>query len=199
MAYYYVIIYTIIGIIGFLIYGYEIDNTILDSFNDEMINYRKKNILIIILLIIICIGFIYFCFISFPKLFLSFREDFIHLIIICLKYFSRNKNKEKKVEKNKYKSINNINSKCLIAITLVLYLLVVIIAILKIRLQALLSIVGATSGIFFIFIFPNLFYIMIVKKTKKTNNIAIPLVLIGLGAAFDIIPIYMFLTSKIDI
>ena len=193
------IIYSIIGIIGFLLYGYEIDNTILECFKDEMIDYRKKNILIAILLIIICIGFISFCFISFPKLFLSFRENFIHLIIISLKNCSRNKKKEKKVEKNKNKDINNINNKCLIAITFVLYLLVVIIAILKIRLQIILSIVGATGGIFFIFIFPNLFYIIIINKTGKKNNIIIPILLIGLGSAFGIIPFYMFLTNKIDI
>ena len=193
------IIYNILGIIGFLLYGYEIDNTILECFKDEMIDYRKKNILIVILLIIICIGFISFCFISFTKLFLSFRENFIHLIIISLKNCSRNKKKEKKVEKNKNKIINNINNKCLIAITFVLYLLVVIIAILKIRLQIILSIVGATGGIFFIFIFPNLFYIIIINKTGKKNNIIIPILLIGLGSAFGIIPFYMFLTNKIDI
>ena len=188
------IIYTIIGIIGFLLYGFEIDNTILECFKDEMVDYRKKNILIIILLIIICIGFISLCFISFPKLFLSFREDFIHLIIICLKIFSRNKKRE-----NESKSINNINNKCLIAITFALYLLVFIIAILKIKFQVILSIVGATVGIFFIFIFPNLFYIIIINKARKKNNIAIPIILIGLGAAFGIIPFYLLLTSRIDI
>ena len=171
-----IIIYSILRIMGFLLYGYEIDNTILECFNDEMIDYRNKNILIVILLIIICIGFISFCFIiSFPNLFLSYRDDFIHLMIICSKSCSRNKKKEN----NKNKSINNINNKILIAITFVLYLLVVSIAILEIRLQAILSIVGEFAGIFFIFIFPNLFYIIIVKRARKNNNIVLPLLLIG--------------------
>ena len=190
-----IIIYSILGIMGFLLYGYQIDNTILDCFNNEMIDYRNKNILIVILLIIICIMFIFFCFISFPNLFLSYREDFIHLMIICSKNCSRNKKKEN----NKNKSINNINNKILIAITFVLYLLVVSIAILEIRLQFILSIVGAIAGIFFIFIFPNLFYIIIVKRARKNNNIVLPLLLIGLGAVFGIIPNYLFLTSKIDV
>ena len=82
---YSLIIFLCAGIIGFLIYGFKIIDTILDNLSTDMVQYRKSNFFIIILIIIICISFVITCLTSFPTLFLSLRVNYINAIIVCSK------------------------------------------------------------------------------------------------------------------
>ena len=92
---YSLIIFLIVGIIGFLIYGDAIKDTILDNMSDDMLS-NNSNFLITLLIIIISFSFIITCLSSFPILFLSLRVNYVNSLIVCMK--SCRKNQVEQVE-----------------------------------------------------------------------------------------------------
>ena len=85
------------------------------------------------------------------------------------------------------KKRNYINKKVYSIITILSYILIVVFAIIIYRIQTFLTIVGATAGIFFIFILPNLFYLLIIRQTGKNYNTCLPLALVGFGVFFFVV------------
>ena len=190
---YSLIFFLIVGIIGFLLYGFNMEDTILNSFNDDMIKYKNTSTFIKVLIIIICVSFVTTCLTSFPILFLSLKENFINSLLFCAKNCGKNKNDEKiKINKGIYEkkeNYNYINNKAIIAITLILYFLILSLSIIMPKLKIIFSIVGATAGTFIAFILPNLFYIRICKMSNKNYNIALPLIFFAFGLFVLIISI----------
>ena len=181
------IIFLIVGIIGFLLYGLSMEDTILNSFSDDMVKYRSVSTFIKILIIIICISFVTTCLTSFPILFLSLRENFINFILFCYKNSGIEKISEGKNDKNnKYKYISK---NTMYLITILLYLLILALSIVMPKLKVIFSIVGATAGTFIAFILPNLFYIRICKMSGKKYSIVLPLILLAFGIFFLIVSI----------
>ena len=169
-------IFLVVGIIGFLLYGLNMNETLLNSLSEDMIKFRNISNFVKFLIIIISISFATTCLTSFPILFLSLRENFINSIIFCMKNFCI---KDIKGTNEKY-----ISEKGLIIITIILYVLIISMAILLPKLKVIFSIVGATAGTFIAFILPNLFYIRIRKMSNKNYNISLPLFFLGLGIFF---------------
>ena len=191
---YSLIIFLIVGIIGFLLYGFNIDDTILDNLSDDMIKYRKNNTFIIVLIIIICISFVITCLTSFPILFLSLRVNYANSLIVCLRSCEKENEGEQHVQINqgqfeRKKTI--IGEKGLIAISVLLYVFIVLFAILVYKLKTMFTIVGASAGTFIAFILPNVFYIIIVKKSEKNYSLILPFAYLVLGLFFFIIAILL--------
>ena len=168
-------IFSIVGIIGFLLYGLNMNETLLDSLSEDMTKFRNISGFIKFLIIIISVSFVTTCLTSFPILFLSLRENFINSIIFCMKNVGL-----KKEDKNN----NYISERGLIIITVVLYVIIISMAIILPKLKVIFSIVGATAGTFIAFILPNLFYIRICKMSNKNYNLFFPKFLFALGICF---------------
>ena len=189
------IIFLFIGIIGFLLYGFDIEDTILDNLSDDMLKYRNSNVLIIVLIIIICASFAITCLTSFPVLFLSLRDNYINSLVVCSK--TCRKNNEESVrnveisEGNYQKKRRHISNKSLIIISIILYVFIVVIAIVVYKLKTMFTIVGASAGSFIAFILPNLFYVIIVRMSGKNYNLILNYILLGFGLFFFLIAILL--------
>ena len=169
-------IFLIVGIVGFLLYGLNMNDTLLNNFSDDMTKFRDISGFIKFLIIIISVSFVTTCLTSFPILYLSLRENFVNSLIFCMK----NMNIKEKKDNNK----NFISEKGLLIITVALYILIIVMAIVLPKLKTIFSIVGATAGTFIAFILPNLFYIRICKISKKNYNLFLPMFFFGLGIFF---------------
>ena len=172
-------IFLVVGIVGFLLYGLNMNETLLNSLSEDMTKFRNISSFIKFLIIIISISFVTTCLTSFPILFLSLRENFINSIIFCMKNINKN---ETNGTNKKY-----ISERGLIIITIILYVLIISMAIILPKLKVIFSIVGATAGTFIAFILPNLFYIRICKMSKKNYDLTLPWFFLGLGIFFLIV------------
>ena len=183
------VLFFIFGIIGLFLYGFDIDDTILENFYEDMGDYQDNNAFIVILLIFISIFFILLSLTSFPILFKSLMVNFVNSIIICTKGCRRFSGEQdvQISQSSSNKKRNYINKKVYSIITILSYILIVVFAILIYRIQTFLTIVGATAGIFFIFILPNLFYLLIIRQTGKKYNTCLPLALVGFGVFFFVV------------
>ena len=114
--------FLVVGIIGFLLYGLNMNETLLNSLSEDMTKFRNISGFIKFLIIIISISFVTTCLTSFPILFLSLRENFINSLIFFMKNFE---DKEKNTKNNKY-----ISERGLTIITIILYVLIIAMAIL---------------------------------------------------------------------
>ena len=169
-------IFLVVGIVGFLLYGLNMNETLLNSLSEDMTTFRNISSFIKFLIIIISISFVTTCLTSFPILFLSLRENFINSIIFCMKNINKNETN------GTYKKY--ISERGLIIITIILYVLIISMAIILPKLKVIFSIVGATAGTFIAFILPNLFYIRICKMSKKNYDLILPWFFLGLGIFF---------------
>ena len=172
-------IFLIVGIIGFLLYGLKMNETLLDCLSQDMTKFRNISGFIKFLIIIISISFVTTCLTSFPILFLSLRENFINSIIFCIKNLGHKKDTNKNT---KY-----ISERGLIIITIILYVVIILMAIILPKLKVIFSIVGATAGTFIAFILPNLFYIRICQISHKNYNLTLPKFFVGLGIFFLVV------------
>ena len=166
-------IFLIVGIIGFLLYGLHMNETLLECLSQDMTKFRNISGFIKFLIIIISVSFVTTCLTSFPILFLSLRENFINSMIFCIK------NMGHKNENNNYISEKGLN-----IITISLYVVIVLMAIILPKLKVIFSVVGATAGTFIAFILPNLFYIRICHMSQKNYNLSLPKFFVGLGIFF---------------
>ena len=207
------IIFLIIGIVGFLLYGfydnYDDDNyyevygkknndtatydTILDKLNDDMILYKGYNLFVVIIIIIICVSFIITCIASFPILFLSLRANYVNSLEVCKRAKDNSDVQNVQIfqgqhQKRKY---TIIDQKMLILVTVVLYLFMVAIAILIYNLKTMFHIIGTIAGTFIAFIFPNIFYIRIVKMSGRNYSLVLPIIIIILGIFFFVMALIM--------
>ena len=169
-------IFLIVGIIGFLLYGLHMNETLLECLSQDMTKFRNISGFIKFLIIIISVSFVTTCLTSFPILFLSLRENFINSMIFCIK------NMGHKNENNNYISEKGLN-----IITISLYVVIVLMAIILPKLKVIFSVVGATAGTFIAFILPNLFYIRICHMSQKNYNLSLPKFFVGLGIFFLLI------------
>ena len=169
-------IFLIVGIIGFLLYGLNMNETLLECLSQDMTKFRNISGFIKFLIIIISVSFVTTCLTSFPILFLSLRENFINSMIFCIK------NMGHKNENNNYISEKRLN-----IITISLYVVIVLMAIILPKLKVIFSVVGATAGTFIAFILPNLFYIRICHMSQKNYNLSLPKFFVGLGIFFLLI------------
>ena len=169
-------IFLIVGIIGFLLYGLHMNETLLECLSQDMTKFRNISGFIKFLIIIISVSFVTTCLTSFPILFLSLRENFINSMIFCIK------NMGHKNENNNYISEKRLN-----IITISLYVVIVLMAIILPKLKVIFSVVGATAGTFIAFILPNLFYIRICHMSQKNYNLSLPKFFVGLGIFFLLI------------
>jgi len=189
---YSLIIFLIVGIIGFLIYGDAIKDTILDNMSDDMLS-NNSNFLITLLIIIISFSFIITCLSSFPILFLSLRVNYVNSLIVCMKSCRKNQVEQVEISQGQFqkKKQTMISEKALIVITICLYAFIVAFAILVYYLKTMFIIVGATAGIFIGFILPNLFYIIIVNRSKKNYSLILNYIYIGIGVFLFILEIFL--------
>ena len=102
------ILYIFSGIIGFLMYGDSLDDTILNAFLTEIQN-EKNDLTVKILLIIANIGFLLCSTTSIPLVFYTLKQNFFS----TYKFIIRNKNKKKiemeiEEENNKITDINSL-------------------------------------------------------------------------------------------
>ena len=185
------IIFLIVGIIGFFIYGQSMEETILNSFSEDMIKYRNKSTFIKVLIIIICITFVTTCLTSFPILFLSLKENFFNSMLFCFKNCCKksHNNEEVQISQGKYENKKYIGKKGMKLIIFILYFLILAMAIVLPKLKIIFTVVGATAGTFIAFILPNLFYIRICKMSGKSYNIVLPLIFFAFGLFFLIVSI----------
>ena len=187
---YSLIIFLLSGIIGFLLYGSDIEDTILDNLSDDMIAYRSSNILIIVLILIISISFIITCLTSFPVLFQSLRVNYINALTVCIK--SCKKTEEVQISQGNFEEKHSlISEKVLIIITIMLYVFMIIFAIVIYKLKTMFTIIGASAGSFIGFILPSLFYIIIVKKSQKNYSLILPYVFLFIGIFFFVIALLL--------
>ena len=123
-------IFLIVGIIGFLLYGLNMNETLLECLSQDMTKFRNISGFIKFLIIIISVSFVTTCLTSFPILFLSLRENFINSMIFCIK------NMGHKNENNNYISEKGLN-----IITISLYVVIVLMAIILPKLKVIFSVV----------------------------------------------------------
>ena len=102
------ILYIFSGIIGFLMYGDSLDDTILDAFLKE-VQDEQNDLMIKILLIIANIGFLFCATTSIPLVYYTLKQNFFS----TYKFIIRNKRKkniemEIEEEKNKITKINSL-------------------------------------------------------------------------------------------
>ena len=189
---YSLIMFLIVGIIGFLLYGDAIKDTILDNLSEDMLQ-RNNNVLIVVLIIIICFSFVITCLTSFPVLFFSLRVNYINSLIVCMKCCKKNEVTQVEVIQGQYgeEKKNDISRKAYIFITVCLYIFIIIFAILVYYLKTMFLIIGASAGTFIAFILPNFYYIIIVAKSGKNYNLILSYIYIGLGLFFFFISILL--------
>ena len=180
------LLFLIFGILGLFLYGFDIDDTILENFYEDMGDYKDSNTFIVIMLILLCLFFILLTFTSFPILFKTMIVNFVNSIIICTKGCRRSGSEQvvQISQNNSQKKSNYLNKKIFYFINILSYIIIISFAILIYRIQTLLTIVGATTGIFLIFILPNLFYLIIIKQTGKKYHTCLPIALVGFGVFF---------------
>lgn len=82
------IIYLSTGILGFLIYRNQLDDTILKAFANDILVYKDKDFFLLCLLILINISFLLSTSMSIPLLFFSLKRNFLNTIIFIHKRFS---------------------------------------------------------------------------------------------------------------
>ena len=188
---YSLVLFLLVGVVGFLLYGFEIDDTILDNFSDDMIYYKGYNIFPVILIIIICIAFIITCFTSFPVLFLSLRVNYVNALQVCKRKDNQSDPRVEIVQGQYERKHTMVSEKVLIFITIILYLFIVTIAIVVPNLKPVFVAVGSIAGTFIGFILPSLFFILIAKKSGKKESMIVPFAFLGFGVFFLVICILM--------
>ena len=111
-------VYIVVGIVGFLTYGQNFKGSILDAILAEFISANQKNDTFLkILLFLLCFSCLIFAMMSIPMLFISFKKNFLNMVIFCKKQYYHNKKQHDILEdisqyeknKNLNNAINNID------------------------------------------------------------------------------------------
>ena len=173
------VIYISFGIIGFIIYRYDINDTLLTYLGDDLIKYLKTNKLMATLLIVFEFAFIANTTISTMLNFFIGKSGLIAFVKFVLQYMSEKKKEkdqgtplvdldEKGVvldnTENKEKEMLGEGSKTLI--TLVAYLIVIFVGYTSENIISIDNFNGSTVNNYLSVMLPGLFFIIISRKQK---------------------------------
>ena len=173
------VIYISFGIIGFIIYRYDINDTLLTYLGDDLIKYLKTNKLMATLLIVFEFAFIANTTISTMLNFFIGKSGLIAFVKFVLQYMSEKKKEkdqgnplvdldEKGVvldnAENKEKEMLGEGSKTLI--TLVAYLIVIFVGYTSENIISIDNFNGSTVNNYLSVMLPGLFFIIISRKQK---------------------------------
>ena len=104
-------IYSIAGIVGYLMYGNDLNDTILNMMFHDIVNYKEQHSFLKWILIISNIGFLMCSTTGIPLMFFELKKNTFQFILILYKLTGRT-HKIKKIEKNSKKKkfeLNNIS------------------------------------------------------------------------------------------
>ena len=174
-----IIIYILTSILGYLMYGNNINDIIIIYFGQDINYYLNKNIVIVIFLVISEFTLFLSASLSMPIFFFSLKNNVLNLIKSIIKYYinNNNNNKEsielidvkeedlnkkileknvKKFDINKYKHF----------LTFLIYFSILIFTIFFNKILVIEGIVGATYNNILVIIAPSYFLIKLDKKNK---------------------------------
>ena len=195
------IIYISFGIIGFSIYRYNINGTLLVYLGDDLIDYIKTDKIMALLLIIFEIAFIINTTISLALNFFSAKSKSISIIKMIIKKLFSKKKEDKSEEgtlldsldesgreietqkKKKSSGDDMLNERSEIFITLITYSITVVIAYYSDNIITIDNFNGSTVNNYLSVMLPALFFIILTKEEKFSFEkfIAIILILFSFG------------------
>ena len=204
------VMFFLTGLLGFLMFGTNMNDTILTELYYDMVKYKNTNSFIKYIVILISIAFVMSTLMGFPPMFFSLKKNFINSLIFCNKKCIPKHNNETNSTNSKHKHNNSSNddekqseieietgnklmkkeneqlfSNCVEnIIILVVYILILVVTILIPKLKIIFHILGATSGNFISFIFPNVFYIRLISMSKRKESVILPYILLIIGCCF---------------
>ena len=167
------IIYSSFGIIGFIIYRYDINDTLLVYLGDDLIKFLKTNKIMAALLILFELAFITNNTISTMLNFFTGKSGLIAFVKFILKYIKKNDNKDiplvdvdekgvaLEVKKDKKQDILSEGSKTLIA--LFAYIIIIFVGYTSENIISIDNFNGSTANNFLSVMLPALFFILLSK------------------------------------
>ena len=167
------VIYLAFGIIGFIIYRYDIDDTLLVYLGDDLIKYLETNKIMAALLISFELAFIINSTISTMLNFFTGKSGLIAFVKFILKYIKKNNNKDiplvdvdekgvaLEVKKDKKQHILSEGNKTLI--TLFAYIIIIFVGYTSENIISIDNFNGSTVNNYVSIILPSLFYIILSK------------------------------------
>lgn len=160
------IIYSLTGLLGYLMYGDIIEDNLLTYFKNDIEKYIKSNFLIAFLLLISEIAFFISAMLAMPIVFFALKSNLFNLIKFLTKKIRRKKthsfNNEQSNFKIKSSSLNQRTKNILTSIT---YISVLLFAISVKKVIVIDNIVGSTADNIIYFIAPGLFILKLGKKS----------------------------------
>ena len=203
-------IYASYGIIGYIMYKDNINDSLIHNLGDELTRFVKENYKMANVLVICEVSFIMNSAVSSTLGFFIAKKNFIGLIKFIMKKFDKKKNeseegtkledlneqgeiieKKKKGEKKEY-----IGSKGEFIITLILYILITTIALTTDKIIGFASFSGATVSNFICVLSPAIFYLYFSRKKPFSLTKLLALFMLGLGS-FLIIGYFGFSLYKL--
>lgn len=190
------LIFMLTGFFGFMMYGTNMNDTILKELYNDMVQYKTSDNFIKFLVIIINTSFVVSTLMSFPPMFFSLKKNFLNSLIFCKKkcvfhHHEGNKSKdsgEHKTETSKLNENSELFSNSTQNIIIIcLYIIMILLTILIPKLKIIFHIVGSTAGNFISFIFPNIFYIRLIKMGNRKESLILPFILLIFGLCFLLI------------
>lgn len=190
------LIFMLTGFFGFMMYGTNMNDTILKELYNDMVQYKTSDNFIKFLVIIINTSFVVSTLMSFPPMFFSLKKNFLNSLIFCKKkcvfhHHEGNKSKdsgEHQTETSKLNENSELFSNSTQNIIIIcLYIIMIVLTILIPKLKIIFHIVGSTAGNFISFIFPNIFYIRLIKMGKRKESLILPFILLIFGLCFLVI------------
>ena len=190
------LIFMLTGFFGFMMYGTNMNDTILKELYNDMVHYKTSDNFIKFLVIIINTSFVVSTLMSFPPMFFSLKKNFLNSLIFCKKkcvfhHHEGNKSKdsgEHQTETSKLNENSELFSNSTQNIIIIcLYIIMIVLTILIPKLKIIFHIVGSTAGNFISFIFPNIFYIRLIKMGKRKESLILPFILLIFGLCFLVI------------
>ena len=188
------IIYISFGIIGFFIYNYDINGTLLPYLGNDLINYIKTNKKMALLLIIFEIAFIINTSISLALNFFSAKSKCIGIAKSMLKKYQKKKDDESilgtqlesldesgyTIEKSRRKESEEIilNERSQIIITILIYIITVVIAYYSDNIIAIDNFNGSTVNNYLSAMLPGLFFLILIKEFGNCFEKLIAVILI---------------------
>ncbi len=190
------LIFLFTGYFGFMMYGTNMNDTILIELYNDMVQYKTTDNFIKLIVILINSSFVISTLMSFPPMFFSLKKNFLNSLIFCKKKCvwhhegNRSHDSGGQSEHSRLNESNDtMSNRTQNVIIMILYILMVVLTILIPKLKIIFHIVGSTAGNFISFIFPNIFYIRMIKMGKRKESVILPYVLLIIGICFLLISV----------
>ena len=119
------------------------------------------------------------------------RANYVHSLEVCRRVKDTDTQSVQITQGSYERKRTLISKKVLIIITIVLYLFMVAIAILIYNIKTMFHIVGTIAGTFIAFILPNIFYIRIVRISRKKASLVLPFIMLFFGILFFLMCLVM--------